>query len=173
MKQLLTLLLVLFFAVPAHAEERGVSLLVIDQDPKGTNVRDAPGGNVTRVIPFHGKTDAEIELRRVAVLERNGQWFRVRLDDGSSGWMHASVLGSCASATEDGDPSMMAKPDDDSAIVATVKAQTFLRLLDVRFPDDRGGWAKMEYTTASGKKRTGWMMEHTLASNPHNECRPR
>lgn len=165
MKRLFTPLLLLLLAFPAYAQENGVAMLVIDTDPKGTNVREAPGGRVAHVIPYGGKTDAEIEMRQVMATEREGQWFRVRLADGSSGWMHASVLGSCASATEDGPPSLHAEPDDSSAPVATVRDGTRLRLLDVR-----GDWAKMEYTDASGNKKAGWMMEHTLFSNPYNSC---
>lgn len=168
MKQLLTLLLLLLFALPASAQENGIAMLVIDTDPKGTNVRESPGGAVARSIPYGGSTDEEIEMRRVMVTEQNGQWFQVRLADESSGWMHASVLGSCASATEDGDPGMNAEPDDESAQVARIKDGTPLRLLEVRFSDERGGWARVE--SAAGKKETGWMMEHTLFSNPHNSC---
>ena len=79
---------------------------------KGTNVREAPDGKVTHVIPYGGKTDAAIEMRLVTVTGRDGQWFHVRLADQSTGWMHASVLGSCASSTEDGEPYMYAQPDD-------------------------------------------------------------
>jgi SH3-like domain-containing protein len=167
MRALITLALVLLFTLPAYGGEGGgISMLVIDTDPKGTNVREAPGGAVAHVIPYGGKTDAEIEMRRVNVTEeRNGQWFRVRLADKSAGWMHASVLGSCASATEDGDAPMYAEPDENSARLATVQDGTPLRLLDVR-----GIWAKMEYTEASGKKQAGWIMEQALFSNPYNSC---
>ncbi|MDL2207654.1 SH3 domain-containing protein [Desulfovibrio sp. OttesenSCG-928-M16] len=170
MKLLFTLLLTLFFALPAHAQGNGIAMLIIDKDPGGTNVREEPKGRVMRVIPYGGKTDEEKEMRRVQVTEEKGQWFLVRLADDASGWMHASVLGACASATEDGDPSMYAEPNEESALIARVKDGTPLRLLDIRFPNDRGGWARMEYTTPSGNKQTGWMMEHTLLANPYNDC---
>lgn len=180
MRTLITLALVLLFTLPGHGiggtgrtggtggtggEGNGIAMLVIDADPKGTNVREAPGGAVVKVLPGVPGTDEEMEMRRVTVMKRNGQWFHVRLADEFSGWMHVSVLGSCASATEDGDPPIYEEPDETSAQLARVPDGTRLRLLDVR-----GLWAKMEYTAAPGKKQAGWIMEQALFSNPHNSC---
>ena len=163
MKYLCMTLLLLFFASASYAGEGGLDMLVVDKDPKGTNVRESPGGKVAHVIPFGGKTDAAIEMRRVTVTKKDGQWFRVRLADDATGWMHTSVLGTCASGTEDGDPPLYSRPDDSSREVARLKEGTRLRLLEVR-----GDWARVE--TASGAKKSGWMMEQALFSNPHNSC---
>lgn len=168
MKPILTMLLILFFVLPSYGAENNIPMLVIDNDPRGTNVRETPGGKVVRVIPYGGKTDDAIKMRRVTVLGRDGEWLRVRLADNAEGWMHRSVLGSCASATEDGDPPLYAKPDDNTPEIATVKNGTPLNLLDVR-----GGWVKVEYTGPGRKKIAGWLMEQALFSNPYNDCRAR
>lgn len=165
MRTLITLTLVLLFTLSAYAEEIGIGMLVIDPDPKGTNVRETPGGAVVKVLPGAPKTDKEIEMRVVRVMERNGQWFRVRLADKSTGWMHASVLGSCASPTEDGNSSVYVEPDDASARLATLPDGTRLRLLDVS-----GAWARMEYSTPAGTKQAGWIMQQAMSSNPHSSC---
>ncbi|MDR2945632.1 MAG: hypothetical protein LBV79_02650 [Candidatus Adiutrix sp.] len=162
MKYLIAMFLV-FFAMPAYAQETGLPLLVTDPDPKGTNVRANPGGAVIRVIPFGGASDADIEMRRVTVTEVKGQWFWATLADNSNGWIHTSVVGTCASATEDGDPAMYTKADESSAPVARVKDGAKLRLLEWR-----GDWARVQ--TAEGAKKTGWMMTHTLLANPYNSC---
>ena len=75
------------------------------------------------------------------------------------------VLGSCASSTEDGEPYMYAQPDDSSPTVARLKEGTRLRLLEL---GQAQGWYKVE--TASGAKKSGWMMRHTLVPNPYNTC---
>ena len=165
MKYLIIPLLLLLFASSAYAQGGGIDMLVVDKDSKGTNVREAPDGKVTHVIPYGGKTDAAIEMRRVTVTGQDGQWFHVRLADKSTGWMHASVLGSCASSTEDGEPYMYAQPDDSSPTVARLKEGTRLRLLEL---GQAQGWYKVE--TASGAKKSGWMMRHTLVPNPYNTC---
>jgi len=164
MRSLLTSFLVLFLAVPAYADGSGISMGVIDKDPNGTNVRDAPGGKVVKVLPGAPKTDEDKEKRVVTVTGQKGQWFSVRLHDDSTGWLHSSMIGTCASATEDGDPVMKTNPDDSSPAVAKVKQGTPLRLLEIK-----GVWAKVE-TADSGAKKTGWMMEHTLSFNAYRNC---
>lgn len=162
MRYVIALLLTLLLALPAHAAGTAIPLMVIDADPKGTNVRDKPGGAVSRVIPLVSKTDERIRLRRVTVTGQNAAWFSVRLDDGGSGWMHGSVLGSCAS----GPSPMLTKPDNSAALLVTLQDGTPLNLLEVS-----GNWAKMSYTDASGKTVSGWMRQASLSSNPHNDCR--
>jgi hypothetical protein len=159
-------IIILLFASAAYGEESALPMLVIDQDPKGTNVRDSPGGKIIKVIPFGGKTDPEIEARLVIVTGSQKDWFKVILSDKSSGWMHRSVLGSCASPTEDGDPHMRAEPSYSSRDLGIVKDRTPLALLDVK-----GLWGKFEITAPDGTSKSGWLRQEALFSNPHNDCR--
>ena len=168
MKPLITTLLVLLFVSSSYGAESNIAMLITDNDPKGTNVRATPGGEVERVVPLAGDTDESIEMRRVIVLSRNGDWFFVRLADDFEGWMHRTVLGSCASATEDGDPPVYAQPDDSVPAIATVEDGTPLKLLDVR-----GIWAKVAFAGPGGAEISGWLMEQALFSNPYNDCRAR
>ena len=161
---------VLALAIPAHAEENAIRMLIIDKDPKGTNVREEPNGKVVRVIPSGGKTDDEIEMRAVAVLYGQQDWFKVRLSDESEGWMHRSVLGSCSSGTEDGNPHIFADPDSFSKSVEFAQ-DTPLAFEYGPVMASRTIWAKMSYTDRSGKKVTGWIPRECLFSNPHNDCR--
>lgn len=157
-------------AIPAHAEENVIRMLVTDKDPKGTNVRNDPGGKIVRVIPGNPKTDEEIEMRAVDVLRGQKEWFLVRLHDGAEGWMHRSVLGSCASSTEDGLPHIFSEPDFFSRSVE-VKESTPLNFEYGPVMASNSIWAKMSYTDASGRKVTGWVPRECLFSNPYNDCR--
>ena len=169
LRVLTVMLFVLALSVPAHAEENAIMMLVIDKDPKGTNVRDEPGGKVVRVIPGAPKTDAEIEMRGVEVVRGQKGWFNVRLADGTEGWMHRSVLGACASATEDGDPHIFSDPDFSSRSVQ-IKDGTRLFFENGPVMGSNSTWAKMTYVDASGRKATGWMPQECLLSNPYSDC---
>ena len=141
-----------------------VMMLIIDKDPKGTNVRSEPSGKVLRTIPWP-KNDAEREMRAVAVTGQQGAWFSVRLNDDATGWMHQSVLGTCAGATEDGDPWLLEKPENDAKPTVQIKDGTPLALLAVK-----GSWASVSFTDAKGKKHTGWLPEQCMYANPYNNC---
>ncbi len=144
-------------------EERGMPMLVVDPDPKGTNVREVPGGKVVTVIPGSGRTDDEIYMRRVIVTAQRDEWLQVRLDDGTYGWMHRSVLGARV-APDSGGAAMRAKPEAGASVVATLKGGSTLALLEVK-----GGWAKAQYGAASGKKITGWVEGRDLSADPYED----
>lgn len=158
------------FTLPAQAEENAIRMLIIDTDPKGTNVRDDPQGNVIAVIPYKGKTDEEIEMRAVDVLYNVEDWFMVRLADDTEGWMHRSVLGSCSSGTEDGGPQIFTEPNFYSSS-REFKDGTALGFEYGPVMAGRSIWAKMSYTDDSGKKITGWVPRECLFSNPYSNCR--
>lgn len=153
----------LLLALPAYGQSYFFQAMIIDSDPKGTNVRDSPNGKVVRVIPHEWP---EPELRLVVINGQEKDWFKVHLFDDYHGWMHRSVLGTCAVGTEDGDPYLKKEPREAAAIVARVKSGTPLDLLEVR--DD---WVKVSYADASGKKNEGWLEEQCTLSNPFEDCR--
>ena len=167
---LVVLFIMMVSAIPAHAEENVIRMLIVDPDPKGANVRDEPGGKIIRVIARDAKTDEETEMRAVDVLYGREAWFNVRLSDGTEGWMHRSVLGSCASGTEDGDPHLFADPDSFGPS-REIREGTPLGFEFGPVMASNTIWAKMSYTDAAGKKMTGWVPRECLFSNPYNDCR--
>ena len=74
---------------------------VVDQDPKGTNVRETPGGKIVGVLKLSGTGDDWIEVH---VIGQSGDWFPIDKatqvgDDETAiftgqGYMHVSMLGS-------------------------------------------------------------------------------
>lgn len=148
----------------AKAEEggSGQEAMVVDWDAQGTNMRDAPSGNVINVIPFKGKK----QVRMVTIQAQSKGWFSVMFD-GHKGWMHGSVLGTCASATEDGDPALCKEPDNSSPTTGTIPAGAPVTLLDMH-----GYWLKVRYTDATGKKHDGWLPQQSLvmSENMRQEC---
>lgn len=138
MKPLLPLMaLILLSSVPiVHASggagDRIWNLLVVDKDIKGTNLRDAPSGKVVKVIPSQGNTP-----RMVHASEQTDGWFKVEAM-GTEGWMHGSVLGTCAVPTEDGDPVLSKAPTYDAPPVASLPS--FAPVQPTGFQDE---WLKV------------------------------
>jgi len=169
MKIIIACILTVLLAFPAFAADAGLRVLVVDKDPKGTNVRESPSGKVIRVIPHTGKTDAETEMRAVTILSNQKDWFKVLLDDGTGGWMHKTVLGSCSSGTEDGAPHVYAEPTHESKSFE-MEADTPLFLLSGPVKADGTIWAEFSFSYAPGEKASGWFSQEVLFSNPYNDC---
>jgi SH3-like domain-containing protein len=154
-------LLVLSLLVPAGyalAQDEGTrapQVLIIDKDPAGTNVRSAPSGKVLSVVPYQGRAGVRI----VSLSEQASDWFRVEAD-GVGGWMHASVLGTCAAATEDGDPGLSKSPTNDSATSGRIAAGSPVKLLGVS-----GSWLKVRGVDAKGRTAEGWLPEQAQAAS--------
>ena len=158
------LLLIVFLALPSLAfasaqdeERKGEPYLrarIIDTDPMGTNMRDAPKGKILYNVPLHPKDDLE---RLVDVYEQRGDWFRVtNAGNGRSGWMHSSVLGLRGGAAEDGPCPLKRSPAEEAATIVTPAEGAVLQLLG--FTDARDGvWFMVRYTDARGKKYEGWL----------------
>ena len=151
-------------AVRAQAEEggSGQEVMVVDWDAQGTNMRDAPSGKVVHVIPFQGKK----HVRMVAIQGQSKGWFNV-VFEGRKGWMHGSILGTCASAKEDGDPALCKKPDNSSPATETIPSGAPVTLLDMH--ED---WLKVRYTDSKGKKHEGWLPQQSLmlSEGMQQEC---
>lgn len=156
MKTLLPLMtLVLLLPVPAaDAADRTWTLLVVDKDPKGTNVRDAPSGKVIKVLPYRRNA-----ARMVEASEETDGWFRVDAM-GTDGWMHGSVLGICAEATEDGDPGLSKAPTWDAPPVAIVPAGSPVRPIGMK--DE---WLKVRDPAGRKGFSDGWLPEQALTGS--------
>lgn len=150
-------LLGLVLALPALAaqaqDQRSWELLVIDKDPNGTNLRDAPSGKVLKTIANPG----DATLRLVSASGASKGWLKVEAE-GQSGWMHSSVLGICSDATEDGEPRLHKGPKDDEGFGPRLAYGSPLTPLDMK-----GTWLKVRYVDAKGKTFEGWLPEQTLS----------
>ena len=80
----------LFFAVLLHPATAHAACVVgvAQLSDNYLSLRTGPGSRFREIRRMRNET----ELR---VLERSGNWRRVRLNDGSTGWAHSSYIGSC------------------------------------------------------------------------------
>lgn len=125
MKTITATLVVLLSLTPgaraAPLQSCNVTVDVVDQDPKGTNVREVPGGKIVAVLP----TPMNDDWIEVHLLGQAGDWFLIdgatRIGDGEKsvfrgkGYVHKSVVG--ASGLESG-ARVYADHDDKSRIFA-------------------------------------------------------
>jgi hypothetical protein len=158
MKQVFFLLLATLLVLPTAAvagDKTVMQVKIIDKDPKGTNLRNAPSGKVVYTVPFKPKD--ELERDSVAIRGKKGQWFEVELEGGKSGWMHSSVLGLRGGATEDGPCTLMQSPSEKAKAVITPGGDAVLQLLD--YTTEKEFWIKVRYTNAKGVKHDGWVPE--------------
>ena len=140
-------------------EVAGVHLLISDRDPQGTNVRESPGGPVSAVIAQakRGDPDDKLQGRMVFAMEQSGKWVRVSYASGKIGWMHATVLGSCAPL----EGVMLRDDPNPGAKGIQLPGGARLRLLTLR-----DGWAQVR----APQGQEGWLRYSDLFSNPYSNC---
>ena len=134
---------------PLFAQEAAVK--IIDVDAKGTNLRANPQGEVIKVI---ARNDDASRLSIKVNGAENG-WFSVSLQDGTQGWLHHSVLGTCASATEDGAPVLKQEPYEKAKSIKVKNNQPLYLENAPPVQADNTTWLKVSWLV-EGKKRTAW-----------------
>ncbi|MCR5257339.1 MAG: hypothetical protein K6E40_04185 [Desulfovibrio sp.] len=168
MKKLLFVLFALGLAAPAFAGQP--SVLVVDPDKAGTNVRDAPSGRVLDIIPYASANSPDnVKERRVVTLRSNeGKWLKVSYS-GGEGYVHQSMLGVCTSATEDGDPVLLKAPRFDAASKGRVADGMRARPLAFFMQNDTA-FLNVEILEGPRKGTTGWLPEQSFTANPYSSC---
>lgn len=160
------LFVALMIAGPALAQPSGprcnMTAFVIDQDPRGLNVRAGPstGARLLQVVRNQNAAVAQLT-------GQSGTWFHISgLTDAETGatlfrgdgWVHASLLGiSVANA----DPRLYARPARQSRALARLVPD----LTQVTLIGCSGDWARVR----SGR-REGWLSRDGQCSNPLTTC---
>ncbi len=136
----------------------GVTLLVIDRDEAGTNVRDAPSGAKTQVIPL--QYPGEVRPVVVSGVVSKG-WFEL-IPGGmvDEGWVHRSVLGVCAGASHKGGADAYLEPNTDGP---TVQIPVGLPLTPLEM---KGEWMKVRIGMGDGGSDSEcWVQNGDLIMN--------
>lgn len=141
-------------------------LLVIDPDKNGTNIRELPKGKVIAKIPYVKASDERArELRTIKISGAvGGGWFMVGYGQNYEkyGYMHKSVLGSCASGTEDGEAVLM---NDKGKAIAKIGG-ALVRLEDIKYENGKDIVYKVSLKNKKGKKLVGWIYPNALFNDP-------
>jgi uncharacterized protein YgiM (DUF1202 family) len=148
MRKFLAALALTLAAGAASAETR-----VVDTPRDGSlNLRTGPGTDFAIIVRMdHGD--------RVAVLERQGSWARVRHEDGFNGWASLNFLRPAGAAgtlavvpTNDGALNLRTGPGTEFDVIRRLSTGERVRVLEtvgnwhrVRHPSGDEGWASARY----------------------------
>jgi SH3-like domain-containing protein len=145
-----------------------VAAYVVDDDPKGVNLRFGPGTGYPSIVTL--PTDRPVQVRIAGALNN---WALIKSavfrseEDGEmtmevTGWVKAPLLGVRAENAEDfaGAVSLYKDANAESGVVAEVPGDTGVTILAAR-----GGWLKVKY-----EKQEGWLAPDAQCGDPFKEC---
>ncbi|HEY5721617.1 MAG TPA: SH3 domain-containing protein [Allosphingosinicella sp.] len=141
---------------------------VIDEDPKGLNVRAGPSPEaaiVGTLPPMAWDPDLERKMGAgIKVLESRDGWFRIGdpawsrnlggIPDGPKGWIHGRYIDFAIQTDK-----AFAEPDPSSPAVATAwRDKHGGRQIGYRHPHEcRGEWVRMLVKGHDGREKLGWL----------------
>lgn len=139
------------------------SAYIIDPDPKGTNVRDAPGGTVIAVLPHRPENS---DIITVKVTGHKKGWLSVILHDGKKGWIFGKMLGvSLRNYAPDSVTALRCRPEEDAPSLGDIFRDDEVALLG-----GEGQWALVEYAVPGGAVMKGWLDPMKQCANPYSTC---
>lgn len=143
-----------------------LTMPLIDYDPKGTNVRETPGGRVSGVLSMIGTGDDWIEVH---IVGQSGDWFLIdkaeqhgdldKVIFRGKGYIHRSVLGT-ASGMENGGVIYADHDTKSRPVLPHGDDRTDMTFL--------GCWQDFAKVTIKKTKVTGWTREICL--NQRTTC---
>ena len=151
-------------SLPSGAVTCEGSAYIIDPDPKGTNVRSAPGreSSVLYVIPY------DFEGTEVEVSAFSDGWVLIRSADGPTtdfhskrqGWIHVSLLATTAVHPSGRKVPLYSSSDKRSPVIEMIAGEK-----EAKLEGCIGGWRHVKI----GKQR-GWLAPGDSCGNPVTTC---
>ncbi len=136
---------------------------VIDPDPKGTNVRDVPGGTVIAVLPHRPENP---DIITVKVTGHKKGWLSVILHDGKKGWIFGRMLGMSIRNYSPGSvAALRCRPEEDAPSQGDIFRDDEVALLG-----GEGQWALVEYAVPGGAVIKGWLNPVKQCAKPYSTC---
>lgn len=136
---------------------------IIDSDPKGTNVRDAPGGKIIATLP-HRPDDPDIIT--VGVAGHKNKWLSVVLHDGRKGWVFGELVGVSLRNYAPGDvAALRTRPSPDAPATGDIFGDE-----EVSIIGGEGKWALVQYRHPEGRVLVGWLDPVKQCANPYATC---
>ena len=136
---------------------------IIDPDPKGTNVRDAPGGKIVVTLPHRPDDPA---LITVSVTGYKNKWLSVVLHDGTRGWIFGELVGVSLRNYEPGAvTALRTRPDPNAPATGDIFGDE-----EVSIIAGEGKWALVQYRHPKGHMLTGWLDPVKQCAYPYTTC---
>lgn len=136
---------------------------IIDPDPKGTNVRDVPGGTVITVLPHRPENPDVITVK---VTGHKKGWLSVILHDEKKGWIFGRMLGmSVRNYTPGSVTALRCRPEENAPSLGDIFLDDEVALLG-----GEGQWALVEYAVPGGAVMKGWLDPVQQCAKPYSTC---
>jgi uncharacterized protein YecT (DUF1311 family) len=136
---------------------------IIDPDPKGTNVRNAPKGKIITTLPYRPD---DPEIITVKVTGHKNKWLSVVLHDGRKGWIFGELVGVSLRNYDPGSvTALRTRPDPDAPAVGDIFGDE-----EVSIIGGEGKWALVQYRHPKGHVLTGWLDPVKQCPNPYSTC---
>lgn len=140
-----------------------ISAYVIDKDPKGLNVRSAPGSS-SEIIGNLSTTPIAVI---VDVTASQGDWVELskaqspeKIEFQGTGWVYTQLLGTSTRGYGSKGVSVYANPNAQSSAIGRIPASTGVKLLGCE-----QSWALVEYQDLKG-----WIARDAQCPNPLTTC---
>jgi SH3-like domain-containing protein len=140
-----------------------LSAYVIDRDPQGLNIRNAPNPNAQ----IMGNLPTYDQTMTVNIIASQGNWVQINQADGDSGevfqgrgWVYAPLLGTSTRGYARKGVSVYANPNNRSRAIGRIPDQVGVKLLSC----DRQ-WAYVSY-----EKLQGWLAPIDQCPNALTTC---
>lgn len=140
-----------------------ISAYVIDKDPKGLNVRNAPNPNATVVKKLPTNNAAVI----VDIVASQNYWVEITNAEGDNGsifkgkgWVYTPLLGTTTRGYGTKGVSVHSSPNNSSSVLGTIPPETGVNLLSCS-----GEWAYVKHNQLEG-----WLAKIEQCPNPLTTC---
>lgn len=154
-------------AVPNNADEGqqtcNINAFVIDQDPKGLNVRSGPGESHDIIGNLPTTKDGVV----VDITASQGNWLQLskaesidKTEFQGKGWVYSQLLGTSTRGYGSNGVSVYQNANNQSSVVGRIPPATAVKLLGCS-----QSWAWVEY---EGIK--GWIEREAQCANPLSTC---
>jgi hypothetical protein len=143
--------------------------IIIDEDPKGLNVRDAPSGKgqIISRIPY---SDGSI----VHIIDAKKGWFKIdgweefnlsatKFNDDIEAWVYGKLL---LLGEKGGGITLYTQPSTQSSIKGKVGIYPEIKKL----LDCQDGWLLVEVKLENSKRLRGWLAPEEQCTNPVSTC---
>jgi uncharacterized protein YecT (DUF1311 family) len=143
---------------------------IIDKDPNGLNVRNAPSGKgqIISRIPY---SDGTI----VHIIDAKKGWFKIdgwqefnlstKFNDDTEAWIYGKLLGLDIVG---GGVTLYTQPSTQSPIKGKISRENYQEIKSLL--DCQDGWLLVNVKLKDGKKLRGWLAPEEQCANPVTTC---
>jgi uncharacterized protein YecT (DUF1311 family) len=158
-------------ATPTPTHRCNAEAYIIDEDPNGLNVRNAPSGNgqIISRIPYR------VDGTTAHIIDAKKGWFKIdgwqefnlsaKFNDDTEAWIYAKLLGLDIVG---GGVTLYTQPSTQSPIKGKISPENYKEIKSLL--DCQEEWLLVEIKLKGGKRLKGWLAPEEQCANPLTTC---